>query len=459
MPVLQEHDLNDDTWNEVMQTRLPKPWQEQARALKAWQRQRGLRSIGDLLRALLVYACCGYSVRELGMWAVLKGVGSLSERAWRKRLEQSRAWIAWLLSEVLAIHQAPAWLSAGTERILIVDASRFKLLAGTGDDVRLHLAYDLRAGQMQQVEVTDRHRAESLGHFEWQEEDLVLTDAGYPVTSSVELTQAKKCRVLQRSTASHLAVQDEEGESISLKARVQRQASDTVREFQAYVDVPSSEQRIPVRVVCYRLPAEQAKKARARKEAKLKKKHGRSYNKELVWWASRVILVSTADAAQWSGAELVRLYRARWQIELFFKRLKQCLSVHGFRVKDWERASHVLRLLLLVWWLQEQEAQWMQQVLTGVLSPCAGELREMKEEPSEEQESEEVEWVLSQWTLAHFCSEEVRTMLRGTWTRQRKEQCRAALQRYVRSRKRKRGHCFTEQRAWLHEHVSACRRA
>lgn len=64
LPVLQEEDLNDANWNEVVRTRLPKNWQEKARELQAWQRQRELRSIADLLRALLVYACCQYSVRE-----------------------------------------------------------------------------------------------------------------------------------------------------------------------------------------------------------------------------------------------------------------------------------------------------------------------------------------------------------------------------------------------------------
>ena len=90
------------------------------------------------------------------------------------------------------------------------------------------------------------------------------------------------------------------------------------------------------------------------------------------------------------------------------------------------------------------EAQWMQDVLSSVLTPYAGEIREVSEpEPSAQREpEEEEEWVLSQWTLAHFCCEEVRTMLRGAWSRQRKEACQAALLRYVRSRKRKRGHRF-----------------
>jgi hypothetical protein len=90
MPPMQEVDLNDASWNDVVSQRLPVDLEAQARQLQAWTRQRGLRCISDLLRALLVYACCQYSFRELGMWAVLKRIGSLSERAWRKRLDRSR---------------------------------------------------------------------------------------------------------------------------------------------------------------------------------------------------------------------------------------------------------------------------------------------------------------------------------------------------------------------------------
>src|SRR6266700_1278607 len=57
----------------------------------AWQRVRKLAQVTDLLRALLVYAACGYSFRQLGLWATLVGVGCLSERAWCKRV----AWCRW----------------------------------------------------------------------------------------------------------------------------------------------------------------------------------------------------------------------------------------------------------------------------------------------------------------------------------------------------------------------------
>ena len=449
MPPMQEVDLNDTVWNEVVSTRLPAHLEAQARQLKAWSRQRGLRCVSDLLRALLVYACCQYSFRELGMWAVLKGLGALSERAWRKRLDRARPWIAWLLTELLGVHQTPTWLPKGMGRVLLIDATRFKTPAGTGDDVRLHQSYDLRAGRMAQVQLTDRHQAESLSHFELRAGDLVVTDAGYPVGSSVELTQQSQSVLLQRTAASQLHLEDEQGHTINVKERIKHLPANRLKEVEGWVCLPKSGERARVRVLCYRLPKEQAKKARERKAAKLRKKHGPKYNQELVWWAGWVILVTTTNPAEWSGKELVALYRARWQIELFFKRLKQCLRLHQLRLEDWERVSCVLQLTLIGWWLQEEEAQWMREILTSVLLPLADDLGEVDEPQESLAQQEKEEWVLSSWTLAHFCCEQVRTMLRGAWSRRRIQECQQALRRYVRSRKRKRGHRETEQRAWV----------
>ena len=449
-PRAQEEDLNDRAWNEVVTTKLPANLEEQARLHKAWSRKRGVSSVSDLLRALLVYACCQYTFRELGMWAVLKGIGSLSERAWRKRLEQSQHWIAWLLWELLGVHQRPAWLPEGVGRVRIIDATRWKTVGGTGDDVRLHQSYDLATGKMDQVKLTTRYQAESLSHFALAEGDLMVTDAGYPVPSSVEVTQQSKSFLLQRTTASHLHIEDEQGQTMILKEQVKGQRADSLKQLKGWIRLPESGERTQVRLLCYRLPEEQAKKARDRKAAKLRKKHGRKYNQELVWWASWVLLVTTTDQAMWSGQDLVYLYRARWQIELLFKRIKQCLRLHRLVLKDWERVSCVLHLNLIAWWLQEQEAEFLRELLTQVLSPTQGQIRELYEpEQEDEEESEESQWVISSWTVAHFCCEEVRTMLRGAWTRRRKQECEPALRRYVLSRKRKRGHRETEQRAWL----------
>ncbi len=54
LPQMQERDLNDAEWNEVVTTRLPANLEAKTIELKAWGRQRELRCVSDLLRALLV---------------------------------------------------------------------------------------------------------------------------------------------------------------------------------------------------------------------------------------------------------------------------------------------------------------------------------------------------------------------------------------------------------------------
>src|SRR5438128_7641613 len=195
---------NEEDWQGMLK-RLPSNWQEQAVKLKAWQRVRKLVQVSDLLRALLVYAACGYSFRQLGLWATLMGVGCLSERAWRKRVERAQEWIAWLLGALIGSQTSPGWLPRISGRILLLDASRLKVPAGSGEDVRMHCAYDLQAGRLVQVEVTDGHHAEGLHHFALRKGDVAVTDAGYQLGTSVQQGRAQGAygvhRVSNRSVA------------------------------------------------------------------------------------------------------------------------------------------------------------------------------------------------------------------------------------------------------------------
>jgi hypothetical protein len=52
--VWQEVDPSDEDWNELVASRLPANVEMKAIELKAWRRPREVRSIRDVLRALLV---------------------------------------------------------------------------------------------------------------------------------------------------------------------------------------------------------------------------------------------------------------------------------------------------------------------------------------------------------------------------------------------------------------------
>ena len=86
-----------------------------------------------------------------------------------------------------------------------------------------------------------------------------------------------------------------------------------------------------VRLVALRLSAEQTRASRRRKKIKAQQAK-RKLQAETRYLAGWLLVVTSLPAQQWSDAEVLALYRARWHIELFFKRLKHLLYQLAFQV-------------------------------------------------------------------------------------------------------------------------------
>jgi hypothetical protein len=263
--------------------------------------------------------------------------------------------------------------------------------------------------------------------------DVKVTDAGYQIGRSVEHTQAVGAFGVHRVHASQVRLEREDGQRIDLKRLVKHQDYGTVREITAWVWEPSHRQRFQVRLVISLLPRKEAMAARARKRERIRRRKGAKASLAPAWWAGVMVLASTLPAQQWSACDVVKLYRARWQIELLFKRLKQGLQVHLLPAKLWERAQVYVHLCVLVWWFAEQEATELTELMGGLLTePQVGSLCGLTdEEPQAAQ-------VLSHGGLATCALENLRTTLRGVWSRQRLRDCWPDLRRFLLSRHRQR---------------------
>lgn len=125
------------------------------------------------------------------------------------------------------------------------------------------------------------------------------------------------------------------------------------------VDQPvllGSERKISCRILAWRVPEEVANRRRGKLIAAAKRKSGRVPGAARLAWCNWMILVTNVPAEKLSPAEAAVLYRARWQIELLFKRWKSYGRVAELTGATWERQmaklwARLLAVLLQHWLL------------------------------------------------------------------------------------------------------------
>lgn len=349
-------------WMQKIFPHLPGNLESLAKQSGALQRKRGISSALDVLKLFFLYAVSGISFRMLAAAAQGLQISQISDTAWRKKFSQSIPFLHEVLQELLSPLFLPSpSLFSKEKNVLLVDGSLIRQQGIHQHQQRVHLCYSLNQNRIQQVKVTDHHTAESFGVFSMKQNDLILADAGYGTARNYAAAQEAGADVILRITPSHFSIFDADGEKISLysfleEAKRNKQAIAEIFGFCLY-----QKKKYFVRVIAQELPKSQAAKAKKRKKRKAQKNQYQ-IKEETLFYANYVVLI-TSLGVEYGMEEILSLYQSRWQVELFFKRFKQHLSITTIRMGNQTYAEGMVLLWLIVWILVEKQVILAEQFL------------------------------------------------------------------------------------------------
>lgn len=356
-----DHPLLKEAWERVTQ-RLPGDLSQSAKQYHALMRCRGIRSAEALLKLAFLYALPDWSLRHTAMVATLLEICNISDVDLLRRLRDMDAWLGALVVQMLEQKGIPLPSQAAV-RIKILDATVISKPKSRGTDWRLHLSLDLGQMRIDQVVLTDEHGGEGFGNFSLCPQDIYLADSGYTRTRGLENPLRVGAKFVTREQWNTMPVYTQTGEKVDIIAWLKQtfpQGKTTPAETQVWLPTPQGLQ--PVRLVACPLPAEKTEEARRRARKKsLKKKH-QPMEKNL-YAVGFVILLTNLPAPAWSTEQVLELYRWRWQIELYFKRLKSLLQIDRLRAQNAHLAqTYLLTKLLAAILVDSLRSEIMQQV-------------------------------------------------------------------------------------------------
>ena len=207
--------------------------------------------------------------------------------------------------------------------------------------LKLQAEWDLRSGAVTHVEIEPGRSPDAATSRQDARRgagSLRITDLGYfnlAVFADMTEEGAYFLSRLQFGTGVRLPT----GQAVELLTWLAGQAG-------PFVDQPvlmGKKQRLACRLIAWRLPQEQADRRRQKLRQEMQRRKGREPSAERLAWCDWTILVTNVPAEMLTPPEAAVLYRARWQVELLFKRWKAQDLVAVLR------GSTVVRQMVGVW--------------------------------------------------------------------------------------------------------------
>jgi hypothetical protein len=268
----------------------------------ALERRRGVKSGSRLVQTLCLCALPNMTFEVAAQIARDSRIASLSGQALFKRMVGAEALLEGLFVHSLRYVSSNTGKTWNGLRLVAVDATTLCGPGSKGTDQRLHVVYDLGKGVPASVDLTNMKGGETFKrHDSFGFGDLVMADACYGVGPGLMSALRSGSRILVRFNFESIRLLGEDGE------KIWPEQAEGVLPDEGYVDF------------CGYLPDW---------PAPLRVIGGRNNEGKGVW------LITDLSRDELPTDSARELYSQRWQIELYFKRLKSILDLDELPTRD-----------------------------------------------------------------------------------------------------------------------------
>ena len=305
---------------DFIEAQLPSGWRELASAMGLVRRRpahigQKVLDIGIALRLILHYVAQRGSMRLTTAMAAAAGIVSISQPAFFKWMFKVGPYLEALVARMVepGVYAAEKW---GGYVLVAADATTVERPGAKGTTARIHYALHLSDLRPRFVRVTDEKVGEKMGNFDVKANELWIVDRGYSNPPSVLDTVKGGGDILVRVNRHSLPMYDTRDRRVDVLSLLSATGKRGRAQNKTVTVKTTDGRKTKARLCWIWLPKPEAAKARARA-----KRDGETDPAELDA-SEYIVLLTTAPRAKLNEEQIIELYRARWQVELDFKRDK-----------------------------------------------------------------------------------------------------------------------------------------
>ena len=283
----------------------------------------------DLMWLMLTHLSQGQTLANMSALSEVSGLGRLSDVAFMKRLINCGPWFKEILKRLSATSVADYLKPKGLcdYRILAVDGSVVNSgVSQFSKSWRLHFALDVFSLTSHEFKLTDNSIGETLTHFTVSQGDLFLADRAYASKNGISYCLMNGADFIFRLRFDAFRMYLGNGGRADLLKLFRKAPANKAIDIPVTVDLSDYGQGMrKMRVCAVRKSKDDIEKTLKKIDARDSKKQLKASDNSKRFNEYIVVITSLPDSV--SADEVLSAYRYRWQVELYFKRLKSLLEM------------------------------------------------------------------------------------------------------------------------------------